>query len=56
MLLYLDSQRKVGKIFNNIPQGSRLRERQKKTDSVTAYQQIKINAKLQIGKRGQKQS
>jgi len=55
MLLYLDSQRKAGQIFNSIPQGSRLRGRPKIYGGIVC-KQIKINEKLQIGKRGQKQS
>jgi hypothetical protein len=36
----MDSKRKVSELFNNNPQGSRLRGRQKKTDSGTVYKQI----------------
>jgi hypothetical protein len=50
----MDSKRNISQIFNNNPQGSRLSERQK-TDGGTMYKQILIDAKLQIGQRGQKQ-
>jgi len=50
---HVDSKRKVSQIFNNNPQGSRLRGRPK-TDGGIVYKQVLINAKLQIGMRGQK--
>jgi hypothetical protein len=50
----MDGERKVSQVFNNNPQGSRLRVRQKKTNGGVVYKQILVNAKLQIGKRGQK--
>jgi len=51
----MDSKRKVSRAFNNNPQGSRLRRRPptKKYCGVF-YQQILINSKLQIGRRGPK--
>jgi hypothetical protein len=48
------SKRKVSRVFNNNPQGSRLRGRPKKTDGGTAYKQILTDAKLKTGKIGQK--
>jgi hypothetical protein len=44
---------KVGQVFNNNPQESRLRRRPK-TDGGAVYRQVLINAKLQLVKRGQK--
>jgi hypothetical protein len=41
------SKWKVRQVFNNNPQGSRLRGRPK-ANSVTVYEQILLNAKLQI--------
>ena len=49
----MDSKRKVSQVFNSNPQGSWLRWHPK-TDGEIVYKQILINAKLQIGKRGQK--
>jgi len=49
----MDSQRKVSHVFYNNLQGSRLRGQPKKHGG-TVYLQIIINAKLQIGYRGQK--
>ena len=40
-------------VFNNNPQGSRLKGLLK-TDGEIVYKQILINAKLEIGERGQK--
>ena len=48
----MDSKRKVSQVFNNNPQGSRLRGRPK--NRWWNCVQILINAKLQIGKRGKK--
>jgi hypothetical protein len=47
------STRRVRQVFNNNPQGSRLRDDQK-TDGGIVYEQVSINTKLQIGKRRQK--
>jgi hypothetical protein len=47
--------KEVSKAFNNNPQGSQLRGRQK-TDGVIVYKQILINEKLQTEKKGQKPS
>ena len=54
LLNRMDSKRKVGQVFNNKYQGSRLRGRPK-TDGGIVYGQILINAKLRIGKRGKKE-
>ena len=43
----MDGKRKVSQVFNNNPQGSRLRGRPK-TDGGIVYKQILIHAKLQI--------
>jgi hypothetical protein len=51
----MDSKRKVSQVFNNNPKGSRLGDDQE-TDGGIVYKQILINEKLQIGKRGEKQS
>jgi len=48
----MGGRRKVSQVFNNNPQGSRLRV-QPKTDGGIVYEQVSINAKLEIGKRGQ---
>jgi len=45
-------KRKVRQVLNNKPQGSRLRGRP--SDRWWNCVQMKINAKLQMGKRGQK--
>jgi hypothetical protein len=50
----MDSKRKGSQVFNNNPQGSRLRGRPK-TGGGIFYKQILINAKLQVGKICQKQ-
>jgi len=50
----MNSKRKVSQVFNNNPQGSRLRG-QPKTDGI-GYKKILINPKLHIEKRGQTQS
>ena len=50
----MNSKRKVSQVFNNNPQGSRLRG-QSKTDGI-GYKKILINPKLHIEKRGQTQS
>jgi hypothetical protein len=47
----MDNTRKVSQIFNNNPQGSRLKGRQK-ADGGTVYKQILIDAKLKTVKRG----
>ena len=47
--------KEIGQAFNNNPQGSQLRGRQK-TDGVTVYKQISINAKLQTEGKDQKPS
>ena len=47
---------KVSPVFNHNPKGSRLRGRPIKTDGGIVHKQILIHAKLQIGKRGQKQN
>jgi hypothetical protein len=52
MLNGMDSKRKGSQVFNNNPQGSRLREGPK--NRWWNYKRILINAKLQIGKRGQR--
>ena len=49
----MDSKRKVIKVHNNNPRGSRIRGLLK-TDGGIVYKQILIIAKLQIGKGGQK--
>jgi len=51
----MDGKRKESQVFSNNPQGSRLRVRLN-TDGGIVYKQIFVNEKLQIGKRGQKQS
>ena len=48
------SNRKVSQVFNNNPQESRLRGRPKNRWWNCIHTQILINAKLQIGERGQK--
>jgi hypothetical protein len=48
----MDSERKVSKVFDNNPQGSRLRGRPKNRQWNCV--QMLINAKLKTGKRGQK--
>jgi hypothetical protein len=45
----MGSKRIISQVFNNNPQGSRLRGRPK-TDGGIGYEQVSINAKLQIGK------
>ena len=50
----MESKRKVSQVFNNNPQGLRLRGRPK-TGTGTVYKQILIHAKLKAGKRGKKQ-
>jgi len=56
----MDNKRKVSHVFYNNPQGSRLRgqkkKKKKKNRRWNCVQQIVIDAQLQIGKRGQKQS
>jgi hypothetical protein len=47
----MDSKSKVSKVFNNNPQGSRLRDDQK-ADGGIVYKQMLINVKFQSGKRG----
>jgi hypothetical protein len=49
----MDSKRKVSQVFNNNPQGSRLRGRPK-TDGGTVYKRILINEKLKTINGGQK--
>jgi hypothetical protein len=49
----MEGKRKVIKVINNTPHGSRLRGRPK-TDGGIVYKQILISAKLQIGKRDQR--
>jgi len=51
----MDSTQKLGQVFNSDPQGSRLIG-WPKTEGGIMYKQMLINAKLQIGKRGQKQT
>ena len=51
----MDSKIKISKVFNQNPQGSRLRGRPK-PDGWTVYKHALIDAKLQTGKGGQKQS
>jgi len=45
----MSSKRKVSQVFNNNPQGSRVRGRPK-TDGGIMHKQVSINEKLQIGK------
>jgi len=53
----MDGERIVSQVFSNNPQGSRLRVRLKnRWWNCVLYKQILVDAKLQIGKRGQKQS
>jgi len=47
----MDTTRKVSQVFNNNPQGSRLKGRQK-ADGGTVYKQILIDVKLKTVKRG----
>jgi hypothetical protein len=49
----MDSKTKVSRVFNNNPQGSRLRGRPK-AEGGTVSIKILINTKLQIAKRSQK--
>ena len=49
----MEGKSKASQVFNNNPRGSRLRGGPK-TDDGILYKQILKNAKLQIGKRGQK--
>jgi hypothetical protein len=49
----MDSNRTVSHMLHNNSQGRRLKGRPK-TDGGTVYKQILINAKLQIGKAGQR--
>jgi hypothetical protein len=51
----MDGKRKISKVFNSNPQGNRLIVRPK-TDGGTVYKHVLIDAKLQTGKGGQKQS
>jgi hypothetical protein len=48
----MDSKIKVSQVFNNNPQGSRLREGPK--NIWWNYKQILINTKLQIGRKSQR--
>jgi hypothetical protein len=47
----MDTKRKVSQVFNNSPQGSRLRG-WPKTDGGAVYKHMLVNAKLQTGNRG----
>jgi hypothetical protein len=49
----MDCKGKVSQVFEDNPQGSRLRGRQK-IDGGTVYKRILINAKLKTKKRGKK--
>ena len=46
----MDGKGKVSQVFDNHPQGSRVKG-QPNTDGRTLYKQILINAKLKTGKR-----
>jgi hypothetical protein len=51
----MDNKRKVPQVFNNNPQGSRIRGKPKHR-WWNCVQTGTINAKLQVGEKGQKQS